>query len=199
MVDKNYKKLTNSGELLSPKLDPEIGKCNARQKDGKYCDNIGCDPEKPTRCKLHGGHLKSGRPPKKFLASEYVHNDLVKIFEDSAEADPDALFSLDAEIITLRGHFYSYLHNPTIDPKTGLAYAPDPGEMKKFCDAIAKLIELKAKLSGTIKSGTQKNIQIIISYVNTITKIIERHVPDIEMRKRIASDMKSLNVDEVND
>lgn len=182
-----------TGKIMPPKKDP-TDVCNARRGTGEYCtrpSGWGTEHAGEGRCKFHGG-MSTGRPKKSFSAAEYLNADIVRTFENISDEDPQALTNLDNEINVIRANFYDYLKNPAKD-KTGKVIPTDVDILQKFVNTLVKLVELKAKTEGKIN---QQKIptQIIVYYVNKVTNVLERHIKDPELRRRIAADMKSIDL-----
>jgi len=182
-----------TGKILPPKKDP-TDTCNSRTKTGDYCtqksgwatDHVGTG-----RCKLHGG-ASTGRPKKNFSAGEYLNKDIIKQFEGISEEDPTELINLDNEINVVRGHLYEFAEITTKDKK-GNPKPIDGNKLATFINSLIKLIDLKAKLEGKIKTNREPT-KIVVYYVNQVTLILEKHIHDPELRKRISRDMRNIHL-----
>lgn len=188
----------STGKILPPKKDP-TDTCNSRLSTGKYCQNqagLGTSHVGTGRCSKHGGR-STGRPKKNVSVSEYLSTDIVKTLEEVSQDDPTTLINLDNEINAVRANLYDFLSNPPKD-KDGSAKPFDGAKLGHHINSLIKLIDTKAKLEGKIK--TQKvPTQIIVYYVNKVTTILEKHIKDPDLRKRISKEMSNIQlVDESN-
>lgn len=141
-MDDNVRRSKRTGKLYIKKPSTDI--CNAWAKD-HYCKRpAGWGTAHPSegRCKWHGG-CAYGRPRKKeFSPSNYLDNDILKILEREAKADPNTLKNLKNEINTVRANLYQYVKSCYTKGEL-----PDPGELQKSIYSLCRLLPLHHKLN----------------------------------------------------
>jgi hypothetical protein len=190
--------VTETGKLLPVKKEPDQ-LCNARLRytDG-YCnrpagentDHLGTG-----RCREHGG-ANIGRPRVTFSPTEFDENAILKRLETVVESDPTSIAIVDNEITMLRSVFYRYLKTCN-DQEHKL---PNPSDLKKFTDALAKMLEIKYKLES--RNTPKKQIitnTVFVLYVTQINNILKKHIQDGDLLNRIANDLENLQLAELND
>jgi hypothetical protein len=193
-ANKTNIELRKDGTLKLPQKEPDT-LCNARLKStDSYC-------ERPAgwntshlgngRCIDHGGN-SLGRPRKNFSVTEFDQHEIVKRLEDISDTDPASVTTVDNEITMLRSTFYRYFK--TCSDQNGKM--PNPNDIKKFTEALSKMLEIKIKLEQRhFKTRvTAKNVFVV--YVNQINNILKKHVQDPELLNRIADDLENLNISE---
>ena len=190
--------VTETGKLLPVKKEPDQ-LCNARlrYKDG-YCirpagddtDHVGIG-----RCKEHGG-ANLGRPRVSFSPTEFDENDILKRLEVIVESDPSSIAVVDNEVTMLRSVFYRYMKTCSEQGHK----LPNPSDLKKFTDALAKMLEIKAKLEHRNTPKTQIiNTNVFVLYVTQINNILKKHIQDGDLLNRIADDLENLQLPELTD
>jgi len=190
--------VTETGKLLPVKKEPDQ-LCNARlrYKDG-YCvrpagddtDHVGTG-----RCKEHGG-ANLGRPRVSFSPTEFDENDILKRLEVIVESDPSSIAVVDNEVTMLRSVFYRYMKTCSEQGHK----LPNPSDLKKFTDALAKMLEIKAKLEHRNTPKTQIiNTNVFVLYVTQINNILKKHIQDGDLLNRIADDLENLQLPELTD
>ena len=190
--------VNEAGKLLPVKREPDQ-LCNARlrYKDG-YCTRPagdGTDHPGTGRCKEHGGK-NLGRPRVTFVASEFDGSDILKRLEAVVESDPNSIALVDNEVTMLRSVFYRYMKNCS---EAGNKL-PNPGDLKKFTDALAKMLEIKAKLEHRSAPKTQIiTNNVFVMYVSQINNILKKHITDPDLLDRIADDLENLQLPEITD
>jgi len=166
--------------------------CNARLNYGDgYCTNpagFGTTHPGTGRCKIHGG-ASLGRPKKSFSVIEFDENEILKKLDKVADSDPSSISVVDNEITMLRSVFYRYMK--ACHDNGGKL--PDPDDLKKFTDALAKMLDIKAKLELR-SSGPRVTANVFIVYVQQINNILKRHIRDSDLLNRIADDLEGLRV-----
>jgi len=189
--------VNDTGKLLPVKKEPDQ-LCNARLrwKDG-YCPRpAGEDTDHPGtgRCREHGGS-SLGRPKVTFSPAEFDENAILKRLESVVEADPSSIAVVDNEITMLRSVFYRYM-KVCNDQEHKL---PNPSDLKKFTDALAKMLEIKSKLEHKFTPKTQIiNTNVFVLYVSQINNILKKHIQDGDLLNRIADDLENLELPELN-
>ena len=183
--------------MLSVKKEPDQ-LCNARLrfKDG-YCtrpagddtDHVGTG-----RCREHGGR-NIGRPRVTFSPTEFDENAVLTRLNAVVESDPTSIAIVDNEITILRSVFYRYMKVCNDDQHR----LPNPSDLKKFTDALAKMLEIKAKLESRNTPKTQITTNVFVLYVNQINTILKKHIQDGVLLNRIADDLENLQLPELND
>ena len=186
-----------AGKLLPIKKQPDQ-LCNARLrwKDG-YCTRLAGDDTDHIgigRCREHGGG-NIGRPRPTFSPAEFDENDVLKRLEVIVESDPSSIAIVDNEITILRSVFYRYLKACNDDNHK----LPNPSDLKKFTDALAKMLEIKAKLESRNTPKTQITNNVFVLYVNQINNILKKHIQDGDLLNRIADDLENLELPEPKD
>lgn len=189
--------VNETGKLLPVKKEPDQ-LCNARlrYKDG-YCTRpAGDGTEHPGtgRCREHGGS-SLGRPRVTFSPTEFDENDILKRLETIVESDPSSIAIVDNEITMLRSVFYRYMKTCN-DQEHKL---PNPADLKKFTDALAKMLEIKSKLDSRSTPKTQITNNVFVLYVTQINNILKRHIQDGDLLNRIADDLENLQLPELKD
>ena len=190
--------VNEAGQLVPAKKEPDQ-LCNARSRfsDG-YCTRPAGDGTSHPgvgRCHDHGG-TNLGRPRVTFSPTEFDENEILKRLETIVETDPSSIAIVDNEITMLRSVFYRYMKTCN-DQEHKL---PNPNDLKKFTDALAKMLEIKAKLEHRATPKTQViNNQVFVLYVNQINNILKKHIHDGDLLNRIADDLENLQTPELND
>ena len=189
--------VTESGKLLPVKREPDQ-LCNARlrYKEG-YCTRpAGEDTEHvgTGRCREHGG-ANLGRPRISFSPTEFDENDVLKRLEVIVESDPTSIAIVDNEITILRSIFYRYMKMCNDDNHR----LPNPSDLKKFTDALAKMLEIKSKLESRSTPKTQITNNVFVLYVSQINNILKKHIQDGDLLNRIADDLENLELPELKD
>lgn len=188
--------VSSTGQILPVKKEPDQF-CNARlrYKDG-YCtrpagedtDHVGTG-----RCREHGGK-NLGRPRVTFSPTEFDENLTLKRLETISLADPSSIAIVDNEITMLRSVFYRYMKSCNEQGHK----LPDPSDLKKFTDALAKMLEIKAKLDSRNTPKTQITTNVFVMYVTQINNILKKHIQDGDLLNRIADDLENLELPEAN-
>ena len=172
--------------------------CQARCRwKGGYCTRPagdGTDHLGTGRCSEHGG-CSLGRPKVTFSPMEFDENDVLKRLETVVESDPMSISVVDNEITILRSVFYRYLKACNDDNHK----LPNPGDLKRFTDSLAKMLEIKAKLESRITPKTQITNNVFVLYVNQINNILKKHIQDGNLLNRIADDLENLELPEIKD
>jgi len=126
---------------------------------------------------------------------EFDENDVLKRLETVVESDPLSISVVDNEITMLRSIFYRYLKACNDDNHK----LPNPGDLKRFTDSLAKMLEIKAKLESRITPKTQITNNVFVLYVNQINNILKKHIQDGNLLNRIADDLENLELPEIKD
>jgi len=190
--------VNDTGKLMPVKKEPDQ-LCNARlrYKDG-YCTRPAGDDTEHVgtgRCREHGG-ANLGRPRISFSPTEFDENDILKRLETIVESDPSSIAVVDNEVTMLRSVFYRYMKTCSEQGHK----LPNPSDLKKFTDALAKMLEIKAKLEHHSAPKTQIiNTNVFVLYVNQINNILKKHIQDGDLLNRIADDLENLQLPELND
>ena len=185
-----------TGKVTVGKKEPDQ-MCNGRTRfsDG-YCTRPagdGTDHPGTGRCHDHGGS-NMGRPRVSFSPTEFDENEILKRLEGIVETDPSSIAIVDNEITMLRSVFYRYMKSCN-DQEHKL---PNPLDLKNFTGALAKMLEIKAKLESRNTPKTQIiNTRIFVLYVNQINTILKKHIQDGDLLNRIADDLEHLQVPEL--
>jgi hypothetical protein len=183
--------VSKKGILKADKKEPTTV-CNARlpHKEG-YCSNsagFGTDHEGIGRCKEHGGALGSGRPKSFLKPTQFFSDEILKKLEELDSVNPGALANVDSEVTVLRSLLYKYMQACYNSGRL-----PNPNDLKKYTDCLAKMLEIKAKaeIQPTPKNLTQN---VFITYVNQINNILKKHIQDSGLLNRIADDLEGLSI-----
>lgn len=189
--------VTDSGSLKALKKEPTTT-CNARLRysDG-YCDKpagSGTTHDGTGRCNLHGGN-SLGKQKTYFSATELLGSDtesttILNKLQSISEEDPKAVSQIDNEINVLRSLFYRYIKKCETESKL-----PHPGDLKKFTECLAKMLEIKAKTEEKVKPN-QVDPDIFRVYVNMINNILKNRITDPILLNQIADDLEKLGTPE---
>lgn len=172
-----------------PKIDSDT-KCNGKvHRQLRYCKKPagwGTKHFGNGRCKLHGG-CSTGRKSGNLRYSDFVPSSIVEKYEEFSVEDDKEIKSLDNEIALIRAKI------------TGIENINQKGEFDgKICqmvELVRRLAESKQKIEEGIKQKIE--VEIVHKVIDSVIKIIDDTVPDIEMKKRIAVEMRRLNLSEL--
>jgi hypothetical protein len=185
--------VNKDGDLKPIPLKPTVT-CNARLRyNTGYCQRLAgweTNHEGTGRCKDHGG-LSFGQPRKAFSATELLKPEQTEILsklETILETNPESIANSDNEITVLRSIFYEYLQKCKREQKL-----PNPNDLKKFTDCLAKMMEIKSKFEAKPNPKTVK-ANIFILYVNQINNILKKHIQDSNLLNSIADDLEKLSL-----
>ncbi len=173
-----------------PKIPPDT-KCNGKvHRQLRYCKKQagwGTKHFGNGRCKLHGG-CSTGRKSGNLRYSDFVPSALVEKYEEFSVEDDKEIKSLNNEIALIRAKI------------TGIESINSKGEFDgKICqmvELVRRLAESKQKIEEGIKQKIE--IEIVHRVIDSVIKIIDDTVQDIDMKKRIATEMRRLNLSELS-
>lgn len=183
------------------KMEPDVT-CNGKvHRQERYCQRPagwGTDHKGSGRCKLHGG-CSTGPKTGQLRYSDYVPENLVELYEVfSSETDKD-IKSLNDEIAMLRARI-AVLASKNIDIKDEKGKITDfegryDGTIVGYVEALRRLIESKQKIEEGIKSHI--TVDVVVRAVQSFIQIVDKTVSDIATKKRIAGELRRLNMDEL--
>jgi len=183
------------------KMEADIT-CNGKiHRQDRYCKKAagwGTEHKGSGRCKLHGG-CSTGPKAGQLRYSDYVPENLVELYElFSAEGDKD-IKSLNDEIAMLRARI-AILCSRNIDIKDIAGKVIEfegryDGTIVGYVEALRRLIESKQKIEEGIKSHV--TVDVVVRAVQSFIQIVDKTVPDISTRKRIAGELRRLNINEL--
>lgn len=168
-----------------PKKEP-TDKCNGKvHRQFRYCKRpAGWGTSHPGtgRCKLHGG-CSTGKKSGLLRYSDYVPTDIIEKYEEFASESDTDIKSLNDEIALLRAKI------------TDAESKNNDGRYDRsiivMMEEIRRLVETKQKVEEGIKSKI--TIEFAGKLVDSVIKIIEECVPDIDTKKLIAGRIRRLN------
>lgn len=169
-----------------PKIEPTIT-CNGKvHRVNRYCKRPagwGTEHAGVGRCKLHGG-CTTGPLSGKLRYSNFIPTDLVQKYEELAVEDNIDIKSLNDEIALTR----SMIANSSEHNKDGK-------NNKEIClmeELVRRLVETKQKVEEGVKSKI--TVEIVSRIVDDIIKIIDSRIQDNDLKRKIATDMRRLDV-----
>lgn len=134
------------------------------------------------RCKLHGGcctGVKSG----KLRYSDFVPTDIVEKYEEFSVEDKVEILSLDSEIGLIRAKLTDLVNRN----QSGIFNK----DLLQFTELLRRLVETKQKMEEGI---TRKvTIEITMKLVEKVIEVIDKNIPDVLLKQRIAGDLRRLN------